>query len=130
MNAITPGKVGQEAQASATPIEGELGELIRRTSGRCADRSKPRSTTMPPWGRSIPSSDAYRVRRERDRKADRRAGKSADFVHTEGRRVQREITDYAQLSQSALSSTAIMTESIAKWKAAIDAARKAGTGVR
>jgi hypothetical protein len=46
-----------------------------------------------------------------------------DMLRNEGQRVQREISGYAQLSQSAMSSTKIMVESVAKWKAAIEQAR-------
>jgi hypothetical protein len=39
-----------------------------------------------------------------------------DLLQSEGARVQREITEYAHLSQSAMQSTKIITESLAKWK--------------
>jgi hypothetical protein len=39
-----------------------------------------------------------------------------DLLQSEGARVQREITEYAHMSQSAMQSTKIITESLAKWK--------------
>ena len=39
-----------------------------------------------------------------------------ELLQSEGARVQREITEYAHLSQSAMQSTKIITESLAKWK--------------
>ncbi len=39
-----------------------------------------------------------------------------ELLQSEGVRVQREITEYAHLSQSAMQSTKIITESLAKWK--------------
>ena len=39
-----------------------------------------------------------------------------DLLHSEGARVQREIAGYAHLSQSAMQSTKIITESLAMWK--------------
>lgn len=39
-----------------------------------------------------------------------------DLLQGEGARVQREITEYAHLSQSAMQSTKIITESLTKWK--------------
>lgn len=39
-----------------------------------------------------------------------------DLLQSEGARVQREITQYAHLSQSAMQSTKIINESLAKWK--------------
>ena len=39
-----------------------------------------------------------------------------ELLQSEGARVQREITEYAHLSQSAMQSTKVITESLAKWK--------------
>jgi hypothetical protein len=39
-----------------------------------------------------------------------------ELLQSEGARVQREITEYAHLSQSAMQSTKIITESLEKWK--------------
>ena len=129
MNAITPVKAGQEAQASAMQIEGELGELIRRD---VAPLRKPQPVA--------PHADAAvgQVNSVIDRvssasvkeieKLIAELENLRDFVQTEGQRVQREISGYAQMSQSAMSSTKIMVESVAKWKAAIDAARRGPVG--
>ena len=129
MNAITPVKAGKEAQASAMQIEGELGELIRRD---VAPLRKPQPVA--------PHADAAvgQVNSVIDRvssasvkeieKLIAELENLRDFVQTEGQRVQREISGYAQMSQSAMSSTKIMVESVAKWKAAIDAARRGPVG--
>ena len=39
-----------------------------------------------------------------------------ELLRSEGARVQREITEYARLSQSAMQSTKIISESLVKWK--------------
>jgi hypothetical protein len=129
MNAITPVKAGQEAQTSAMQIEGKLGELIRRD---VAPLRKPQPVA--------PHADAAvgQVNSVIDRvssasvkeieKLIAELENLRDFVQTEGQRVQREISGYAQMSQSAMSSTKIMVESVAKWKAAIDAARRGPVG--
>jgi len=39
-----------------------------------------------------------------------------DLLHTEGQRVQREISGYAQLSQAAIKSTRVISENVAQWK--------------
>ncbi len=39
-----------------------------------------------------------------------------DYLLNEGQRVQREITEYAHMSQAAIESTKIITDSLAKWK--------------
>jgi hypothetical protein len=46
-----------------------------------------------------------------------------DLLETEGERVQREIADYAHLSQSSLESTKIIAESLAHWKNIADQRR-------
>jgi hypothetical protein len=44
-----------------------------------------------------------------------------DMLHTEGARVQREIVEYATLSQAAMQSTRIIAESLTHWKKVPDA---------
>ena len=131
MNVIRPGKNGDDPQAAAGgQVEGELGELIRRD---VAPLRRPQ--LVEPNGGDAAVSHVNSL-------IDRVSGGSVkeierliaelqnlrDFLLNEGQRVQREITGYAQLSQSAISSTKIMVESVAKWKTAIDTARKPASG--
>src|SRR4051812_32308330 len=46
-----------------------------------------------------------------------------DLLHTEGQRVQRELSGYAQLSQAALKSTRMIADNVAQWKRAADGLR-------
>jgi hypothetical protein len=46
-----------------------------------------------------------------------------DFLHSEGQRVQREISGYAQLSQAAMKSTRMIADNVAQWKLAADGLR-------
>ena len=46
-----------------------------------------------------------------------------DLLETEGERVQRELAEYAHLSQSSLQSTKIIAESLAHWKNVADQRR-------
>ena len=43
-----------------------------------------------------------------------------DLLHTEGQRVQREISGYAQLSQAAMKSTCMIADNIEQWKRTAD----------
>jgi hypothetical protein len=43
-----------------------------------------------------------------------------DYLENEGQRVQRQITEYAHMSQAAVESTRIITESLRNWKAGPD----------
>jgi len=124
MNVIRPGRSVDEAQASATQVEGELGELIRRD---VAPLRRPQlvEPTGDPAVTQV-NSLIDRVSGASVKEIDNLIGELEslrDFLQTEGQRVQREIAGYAQLSQSAMSSTKIMVESVAKWKSAIESAR-------
>jgi hypothetical protein len=46
-----------------------------------------------------------------------------DLLESEGERVQREIAEYAHLSQSSMQSTKIIAESLARWKSVADQRR-------
>ena len=46
-----------------------------------------------------------------------------DLLHTEGKRVQREISGYAQLSQAAMNSTRMIAENVTEWKGTADGLR-------
>jgi hypothetical protein len=46
-----------------------------------------------------------------------------DLLHSEGQRVQREISGYAQLSQAAMKSTRMIADNVEQWKRAADGLR-------
>ena len=48
-----------------------------------------------------------------------------DYLQNEGQRVQREITEYAHMSQAATKSTKIIAESLAQWKQTAESNRSA-----
>jgi hypothetical protein len=100
---------------SETQVEGEIREFVRR------DPSSLRRT---------PESDSEIVANNIGTLLQRVAGTSVqdidrliaelqtlrDVLESEGARVQREITHYAQMSQTAMQSTKIISESLAGWK--------------
>jgi hypothetical protein len=47
-----------------------------------------------------------------------------DLLHSEGQRVQREISGYAQLSQAAMKSTRLIADNVAQWKRTAEGLRK------
>ena len=47
-----------------------------------------------------------------------------DLLHSEGQRVQREISGYAQLSQAAMKSTRVISDNMALWKAGAEGPRR------
>jgi len=48
-----------------------------------------------------------------------------DLLHSEGQRVQREISGYAQLSQAAMKSTRMIADNVSQWKRTADGLRNA-----
>jgi hypothetical protein len=46
-----------------------------------------------------------------------------ELLHTEGQRVQREISGYAQLSQAAMKSTRMIADNVEQWKRTADGLR-------
>src|SRR6266446_4985012 len=111
-----PADLDQPAEAA---VEGEIREFVRRDG---------------PSLRRSPENDSELVANNIGTLLQRVAGSSVqeidrliaelqtlrELLHTEGMRVQREITEYAHLSQSAMQSTKIIAESLAQWKASGD----------
>ena len=101
--------------SAETEVEGEIREFVRRDVVGI---------------RRQPESDSDLVANNINQLLQRVAGTSVqeidkliselqtlrDMLHEEGARVQREITEYAHLSQSAMQSTKIIAESLGKWK--------------
>jgi hypothetical protein len=112
--AIT-GKAADLDTSAEVAVEGEIREFVRRDSANL---------------RRSPEMDSELVANNISTLLSRVAGSSVqeidrliaelqtlrDLLHEEGARVQREITEYAQLSQSAMQSTKIIAESLGKWK--------------
>ena len=46
-----------------------------------------------------------------------------DLLHAEGKRVQREISGYAQLSQAAMKSTRMIADNLEQWKGSVEGLR-------
>ena len=116
MSAIKSNKPAEhEQQPRENGVEGEIREFVRR-DGQALRRS--------------PDSDGDLVAHNISTLVQRVAGTSVqevdrliaelqqlrDLLHQEGARVQREIAQYAHLSQSAMQSTKIIAESLAHWK--------------
>jgi hypothetical protein len=107
-------------ESPETPVEGEIREFIRRDAASL---------------RRAPDNDSELVAANITTLLQRVAGSSVqeidrliaelqtlrDLLNREGARVQREITEYAHLSQSAMQSTRIIVESLASWKHGGDA---------
>src|SRR5262244_3285981 len=116
MTLVVSGKAADLDQPPAgVAVEGEIREFVRRDGASL---------------RRTPEMDSELVANNISTLLQRVAGSSVqeidrliselqtlrDMLHEEGARVQREITEYAHLSQSAMQSTKIIAESLGKWK--------------
>jgi hypothetical protein len=102
-------------KSTESAVEGEIREFVRRDVATL---------------RRTPEADSEVVANNISTLLQRVAGSSVqeidrlmtelhtlrELLQSEGARVQREITEYAHLSQSAMQSTKVITESLAKWK--------------
>jgi hypothetical protein len=116
MTVIKPREQNDLDKSTESAVEGEIREFVRRDVATL---------------RRSPEADSEVVANNISTLLQRVAGSSVqeidrlmaelhtlrDLLQAEGARVQREITEYAHLSQSAMHSTKIITESLAKWKA-------------
>src|SRR5215213_8385777 len=122
MSAAPSRKPGEEAQGPSE-FEGEIREFIRRDVAHLRrpapeDSSEQAASNINSLlnrvsGSSVAEIDSLNTDLRNVR----------DFLQTEGERVQREITSYAQLSQVAMTSVKIIGESMAQWKSQVSDAR-------
>jgi hypothetical protein len=115
MTAMKSGKPIDLDSAREAEVEGEIREFVRRDGSSL---------------RRAPETDSEVVANNISSLLQRVAGTSVqeidrliselqslrEILQNEGARVQREITEYAHLSQSAMASTKIIAESLGHWK--------------
>jgi hypothetical protein len=115
MTAATSGKPADFDQGVEAAVEGEIRDFVRRDGLNV---------------RRAPESDSEMVANNIVALLQRVAGTSVQeidrliaelqtlrsLLQEEGARVQRELAEYAHLSQSAMQSTKIIAESLAQWK--------------
>ncbi|MFY9989612.1 MAG: hypothetical protein WAL40_01035, partial [Rhodoplanes sp.] len=120
----------QDVDDVATTFEGEIREFVRRDF---TSLKRPESLKRPDIGsgefaasniRSLVQRVAGTSLQEIDNLIDELQN-LRDHIANEGERVQREITGYAQLNHAALTSTRIISDSMSKWKDALDEAKSA-----
>ena len=104
-----------QQQPRETGVEGEIREFVRR-DGQALRRAPETDSEL--VAHNI-STLLQRVAGTSVQEVDRLIGELQqlrELLHQEGARVQREITEYAHLSQSAMQSTKIIAESLSHWK--------------
>jgi hypothetical protein len=102
-------------------VEGEIREFVRRDVASNLRRQPESDSEMVA---SNISSLLQRVAGTSVQEIDKLIGELQtlrEMLHAEGARVQREIVEYATLSQAAMQSTKIIAESLTHWKKVPDA---------
>jgi hypothetical protein len=119
MTASKPERLGEIDQAAASEFEGEIREFVRRDVSfwRRQQRQEPATDAVAESVNSV----LQRVSSASIEEIERVIGElqtMRDMLRAEGERVQREIAGYANLSQAAMASMKIMSESLSRWKPA------------
>ena len=120
MNLLKSREAADVDTSLETAVEGEIREFVRRDF---ASVRRPPENDGEAVANNI-SSLLQRVSLSSVQEIDRLIGElqtQRDMLHSEGARVQREIIQYANLSQAAMQSTKIIAESLTNWKKVPDA---------
>ncbi|MEW6449323.1 MAG: hypothetical protein AB1490_01640 [Pseudomonadota bacterium] len=133
MTVIRPERLSEIDEAAAavneatTEVEGEIREFVRRDVSLFR-RSRPES------GEAAVENISSLIQRvsassvsEIDRVVTELNG-VREMLRSEGERVQREITNYASLSQAAMASMKIITDSLAQWSPQASQTRQSSNG--
>ncbi len=115
MTLPTNGKSVEIDHQPRTAIEGEIREFVRRDSANLRRGSDNDSEL----GANNISKLLQRVTGTSVQEIDRLISELQIFrelLHAQGARIQQEIADYAQLSQSTMQSTKIFGDSLSQWK--------------
>jgi hypothetical protein len=120
MTATKSSESAEIGKAGETQVEGEIREFVRRDIATLRRQPESESEMVASnigtllqrvAGTSVKEIDKLIVELQTLR----------EMLHTEGARVQREIVEYATLSQAAMQSTRIIAESLTHWKKVPDA---------
>jgi len=120
MTLIKTRETAEAENAAESEVEGEIREFVRRDVATL--RRQPESDSE--MVASNISSLLQRVSGTSVQEIDKLIGELQtlrEMLATEGARVQREIVEYATLSQAAMQSTKIIAESLGHWKKVPDA---------
>jgi hypothetical protein len=120
MTLIKTREPAEEKSGAASAVEGEIREFVRRDVATL--RRQPESDSE--MVASNIGSLLQRVAGTSVQEIDKLIGELQtlrEMLATEGARVQREIVEYATLSQAAMQSTKIIAESLTHWKKVPDA---------
>jgi hypothetical protein len=133
MTTIRPTRPDEKPAAAGSEFEGEIREFVRRdvapnretAPAAATTRRSPPMPGTPEAGGDLAASNInsliQRVSGTSVQEIDKLIAELQglrNYLQAEGERVQREIMNYAQLSQATTNSTKVIAESMAQWKSA------------
>jgi|SRR5215475_12910957 hypothetical protein len=125
MTIIKPGKpVDLDHPIDTREVEGEIREFVRRDVATLRRTSPDGNSDI--MANNV-NSLVQRVSLTSTQEIDKLIAELQslrDYLQTEGERVQREISGYAHLSQSALASAKVIADGMAQWKNAFESTRQ------
>ena len=124
MSVARPVRLADDGQPSAVEVEGEIRGLVRREVAPYRRQSEPSGETIVNEANSLIQRVAITSLNEIDRLIAELQS-LREFMHNESQRIQREITDYVQLADTALKSTKSVADSMAQHKNGVLTARHA-----
>jgi len=116
----------EDRYGPAPEVEGEIRELVRRDVAQLR-KAQPEAGTE--YGVGNLNALIQRVSGTSVLEIEKLISELQtlrDYLQTEGQRVQREISEYAHMSQAATKSTKIIAESLAQWKQGAESNRARG----
>jgi uncharacterized protein with von Willebrand factor type A (vWA) domain len=105
----------EDAIATVNEVEAEIRDFVRRDAKQLRRAPEANGEMFANNVNSLVQRVSGNSLREIDNLLRELEG-LREFLHSEGERVQREVAGYAQLSQTAMNSTKIITESMAAWR--------------
>ena len=124
MNVIRANRPAEDGAASANEVEGEIRGFVRKEFA-AARRPLP-ILEGGEQGAGQVNSLIQRVAGASVQEIEKLISELQglrDYLRSEGDRVQREIAGYVHLSDAAMKSTKIISDSVAQWKSTVDTAR-------
>jgi len=110
----------RERQGEPDEVEAEVRELVRRGVAPVRSESGSEVGNLNSLIQRVSGTSVLEIERLIDELQTLR-----DYLRNEGQRIQREIAEYAHMSQTATKSTKIIADSLAQWKQTTESARAA-----
>ena len=115
MNApAKPERAPDDAVATASTVEGEIRDSVRRDINGMRRRTDPSEINADHFNSLIERLAGTSMKEIDNLITELQAARN--FLMAEGERVQREFTNYTQATQAALSSVKIITDSMGQWR--------------